>query len=370
MRNLTLLCAAACLGVAAIGLMGDDKVKDPEAEKIAELVKLLGDDSFAAREKATRELEKLGEKAVPAVAEAAAETDDLEVRRRALRIILAVMPQAHKSKSAGLAMVRILPGTFTMGSPAAELGRQADEPEHRVRITRPIYVGAYEVSQEEYEKVMKVNPSYFSDKGDGSGKVAGIKTGRFPVENVTWFDALEFCNRLSKLDADAVPLRGGTPDAGVELQARADPQRVRHGAGVARPGPDDGGRVVQAEQLGAVRHARQRRRVDRRLVRQGLLHRLAGQEPAGAGEGRAPLGARRLVAGDGRQLPLGDAADAGARREDVHDRVPHRAQPLTHQPRRGLGCGWPGSSLRDPGELPQAWRCPGSVKAPTHSHLV
>jgi formylglycine-generating enzyme required for sulfatase activity len=96
-------------------------------------------------------------------------------------------------------LVLIPRGTFTMGSPKAETGREASEgPQHEVEITRPFYLGSYPVTQAEYRKVMGSNPSYFSATGGGKDKVAG-DTGRFPVESVSWVDATRFCARLSAL---------------------------------------------------------------------------------------------------------------------------------------------------------------------------
>jgi formylglycine-generating enzyme required for sulfatase activity len=66
-----------------------------------------------------------------------------------------------------------------------------------VQITKPFYLGVYEVTQGEYEKVMGKNPSNFSRLGGGKEKVAGIDTARFPVERVSWDDAQEFCRGLS-----------------------------------------------------------------------------------------------------------------------------------------------------------------------------
>lgn len=81
-------------------------------------------------------------------------------------------------------MVKIPAGSFQMGSPASERQRNADEKQHNVSVSS-FYADAYEVTQKDYLSVMGKNPSYF--KGDN-----------LPVENVTWFDAIEYCNRLSE----------------------------------------------------------------------------------------------------------------------------------------------------------------------------
>ncbi len=91
-------------------------------------------------------------------------------------------------------------GEFLMGSADAEPGASEDEkPQHKVRITRPFYLGAFEVTQEEYERVMGTNSSFFSAKGHGNDRVKGMDTRRFPAEQVRWLDAVEFCRRLSDL---------------------------------------------------------------------------------------------------------------------------------------------------------------------------
>ncbi len=95
--------------------------------------------------------------------------------------------------SIGMEFVLIRPGEFMMG--AAEGERRADEdeaPRHPVRITKPFYMGIYEVTQEEYERVMGENPSRFR-------LVPGTDTHRFPVELVSWNNAVEFCRKLSSL---------------------------------------------------------------------------------------------------------------------------------------------------------------------------
>ena len=58
----------------------------------------------------------------------------------------------------------IFPGTFTMGSPAEELGRDSYENQHTVTLTKPFYIGVFEVTQKQYQLVMGTNPSSY--KGD------------------------------------------------------------------------------------------------------------------------------------------------------------------------------------------------------------
>jgi formylglycine-generating enzyme required for sulfatase activity len=191
------------LWTAVIGLPRSDPGNDAAAARIAALVKQLGDDAFAEREAAGAALEAAGEKALPALRKAADASEDAEVRRRAGRLVRAILLGARKSKSTGLELALIDAGEFTMGSPNSEGGRRADELQHRVRLTRPFLLGAFEVTQDQYRQVMGGNPSWFAATGGGKAKVAGLETGRFPVEQVSWYDAVEFCNRLSRQDGYA-----------------------------------------------------------------------------------------------------------------------------------------------------------------------
>ena len=74
------------------------------------------------------------------------------------------------------------------------------EVQHEVVITQPFYLGKYEVTQKQYEKIMGTNPSCFSAKGNDKDKVNNMDTSQFPVENVSWNDAMEFCGKLTKMD--------------------------------------------------------------------------------------------------------------------------------------------------------------------------
>ncbi len=110
-----------------------------------------------------------------------------------------VLPGSYKSESTSLAMTLVHAGEFLMGSPGPE-NRRPDELPHRVKITKPYYLGTHEVTQFEYKQVMQTKPSGFSINGGSRDKVAKVITDRYPVENVSWFDAVEFCNRLSQKD--------------------------------------------------------------------------------------------------------------------------------------------------------------------------
>ena len=133
------------------------------------------------------------------------------------------------TNSIGMKLVLIPPGEFMMGSPKElieeELKAHGDDqwykdhlpgegPQHRVRITKPFYLGMYEVTQEEYQRVMGKNPSEFSATGKGKDKVAGQDTKRFPVESVSWDDAVEFCRKLSEMPEEKAAGRYVSPAVG------------------------------------------------------------------------------------------------------------------------------------------------------------
>jgi uncharacterized protein (TIGR02996 family) len=104
------------------------------------------------------------------------------------------------TNSLGMTLALIPPGKFWMGSPDDEDGHSAHEgPQHEVEITRPFYLGVFPVTQEQYQKVMGTNPSWFSAEGGGKDKVTGLDTGNFPVERVSWEDAVAFCKDLSEM---------------------------------------------------------------------------------------------------------------------------------------------------------------------------
>ena len=113
-------------------------------------------------------------------------------------------------KDVKLEMVLVPAGKFKMGSPASEKGRSDDETQHEVTLTKPYYIGKYEVTQEQWEAVMGNNPSF----------TKGVK---FPVTNVSWEDCQKFIKKLNgktsggyRLPTEAeweYACRAGTPTA-------------------------------------------------------------------------------------------------------------------------------------------------------------
>jgi formylglycine-generating enzyme required for sulfatase activity len=86
-------------------------------------------------------------------------------------------------------LMLIPPGEFLMGSPAFEDGRGIDETQHKVTLTKPFFMGTTEVTQAQFFRVLRKNPSKF-------------KAAKHPVEMVTRDEAVEFCARLSDLPAE------------------------------------------------------------------------------------------------------------------------------------------------------------------------
>ncbi|MFA4986855.1 MAG: SUMF1/EgtB/PvdO family nonheme iron enzyme [Candidatus Brocadiia bacterium] len=88
-------------------------------------------------------------------------------------------------------MVAIVPGVFTMGSEGCGVGAKP----HEVELTKPFFIGATQVTQAQYGRVMGVNPSSF-------------RGGDLPVDSVSWHDAMDFCRRLT----DSESKKGNLPD--------------------------------------------------------------------------------------------------------------------------------------------------------------
>ncbi|MBM4131320.1 formylglycine-generating enzyme family protein [bacterium] len=85
-----------------------------------------------------------------------------------------------------LEFVLLSPGSFLMGSPDSEWGGRDDEQQHMVTISRRFFLATYEVSQAQWQAVIGNNPSFLYDCPD------------CPVERVSWYEAIAFCNALSQ----------------------------------------------------------------------------------------------------------------------------------------------------------------------------
>ena len=181
-------------------------------ERIAALIEELRSDEFDRREAAAQELEKVGESVLPQLRTAALESKDFEVRFHAEQLIFEVLRAAGVSTSTDMTFAVIERGEFSMGTPEDQYPRQNNQTPHPVRITRSFLLGTHEVTQKQYEHVMKVNPSGFAEARSGNkqspdpvaDKVEGMDTTAFPVEQISWYDAIAFCNQLSN-DEGLVP---------------------------------------------------------------------------------------------------------------------------------------------------------------------
>ncbi len=87
----------------------------------------------------------------------------------------------------GMEFVFIRASAFMMGSPAHELGRNPDEVQHKVKLTKSFYMQRSEVTQGLWFRVMGMNPSHFQDCGNDC-----------PVEFISWNDCQEFLKRLNE----------------------------------------------------------------------------------------------------------------------------------------------------------------------------
>ena len=105
-------------------------------------------------------------------------------RAQVAAVLLRLAQNQQSSSVASDHLVMIHGGTFQMGSPENEPERSSDEIQHSVTVW-DFYMSETEVSQAEYQAVMGNNPS--------------VNQGAdLPVTNITWYDAVEYCNRLSE----------------------------------------------------------------------------------------------------------------------------------------------------------------------------
>ena len=97
-------------------------------------------------------------------------------------------------------MVLIEAGSFQRGS-LDPLAAADEQPRRQIRISRPFYLGKYEITQQQYWEVMGSNPSGKSPGRNGQafrGKKA--ENAQHPVDSVTWLAAVKFCNQLERAE--------------------------------------------------------------------------------------------------------------------------------------------------------------------------
>ena len=160
-------------------------------------------------------------------------------------------------------------GEFMMGSPDSDLWAETNEkPQHLVRIARQFYLGVREVTQREYRAVTAESPSSF--EGD-----------ELPVHNVSWKDAIQFCNALSNMEGRKpyYEFKSGLQMGGDGYRLPTEPEweyACRAGSAACYFFGDNSrdlgayawtaanseaqappSRMQEAEQLGSIRHARQ-----------------------------------------------------------------------------------------------------------------
>ena len=142
-----------------------------------------------ARAKAEREREEAAAKARDE--QYKRELEEAEVTERD-REEAAVNPTAQKTKTislpggATMEMIYVAPGSFIMGSPESEKGRENYETQHRVTLTKGFWLGKYEVTQKQWKSVMGESYSFSDFKGDNR-----------PVDNVSWYDCKKFIKRVN-----------------------------------------------------------------------------------------------------------------------------------------------------------------------------
>jgi WD40 repeat protein/formylglycine-generating enzyme required for sulfatase activity len=137
-------------------------------------------------EKAKKEQEEKAKKEAEAKLKKEAEDAKVKEAQKKAAMILnkEVEVKTELEKGINLEMVLIPAGKFIMGSPVSEKNHRKDETEHEVTLTKPFYMGKYEVTQEQYEAMMGNNPSK-------------IKGAKLPVTEVSWLDCQEFIKKLN-----------------------------------------------------------------------------------------------------------------------------------------------------------------------------
>jgi formylglycine-generating enzyme required for sulfatase activity len=125
-----------------------------------------------------------------------AEEEERKRARLAMEKMKRLIGKPITVPSVSMEMLWVKPGAFEMGSPLSEKDREDDETPHTVTLTQGYWLGKYEVTQAQWEKVMGSNPSDFK----------GVNR---PVERVSWTDVTSFCSKLTASEQAAGRLPAG-----------------------------------------------------------------------------------------------------------------------------------------------------------------
>lgn len=115
----------------------------------------------------------------------------ITVQLRSLQAIARDAVARTVNTAAGQTMRRVEAGTFSMGASRAEIGRRANEVIRPVTIATPFFIGIHEVTNKQYSEFRKHHDS-------GADVHASLAADDNPVANVSWSDAVQYCNWLSK----------------------------------------------------------------------------------------------------------------------------------------------------------------------------
>jgi formylglycine-generating enzyme required for sulfatase activity len=116
------------------------------------------------------------------------------------------LPPSPFKNSLGMEFMLVPKGKARLGGGTGVVGEHGVEPVHEVEIAQDFYLGKYEVTQEEWQKVMGNNPSSLSRTGAGKEFVKDVADGelaRFPVDNVSWDDCQKFVARVNEQSKDS-----------------------------------------------------------------------------------------------------------------------------------------------------------------------
>jgi formylglycine-generating enzyme required for sulfatase activity len=131
------------------------------------------------------DLKKVDSASYPSVQDLAAGSEKAQNDQKELSEN-SLLPVEVETLKYGVRMRLIPTGSFKMGSPLSEKGRDCDEgPQHVVTIDKPFYIGMFEITQRQWKDVMGTSPAYFKAAGEFA-----------PVEEVSWDDCQLFLEKL------------------------------------------------------------------------------------------------------------------------------------------------------------------------------